>query len=229
MPYFFFDYWYVVLVLPVLVASMIIQVKLQSTYNRYSQVRSRSGYTGAQIAEKILRENGIYDVRVEHVRGNLTDHYSPKENVIRLSDGVYNSTSVAALGIACHEVGHAIQYHRNYSPIVVRNAFVPVANIGSMISWPLVLIGLVMGFGQLVTIGIVLFASVALFQLITLPVELNASKRAIQALDRGILDQAELNGTKRVLWAAAMTYVAALALSIAQLLRLLLLTRDRRD
>ncbi|HHT92413.1 MAG TPA: zinc metallopeptidase [Clostridiaceae bacterium] len=229
MPYFFIDYWYVVLVLPVLVASMIIQVKLQSTYNRYSQVRSRSGYTGAQIAEKVLRENGIYDVRVEHVRGNLTDHYSPKENVIRLSDGVYNSTSVAALGIACHEVGHAIQYHRNYAPIMVRNAFVPVANIGSMISWPLVLIGLVMGFGQLVTIGIVLFASVALFQLITLPVELNASRRAIQALDRGILDQAELNGTKRVLWAAAMTYVAALALSIAQLLRLLLLTRGRRD
>ncbi|HOA32926.1 MAG TPA: zinc metallopeptidase, partial [Clostridia bacterium] len=178
MPYFFIDYWYVVLVLPVLVASMIIQVKLQSTYNRYSQVRSRSGYTGAQIAEKVLRENGIYDVRVEHVRGNLTDHYSPKENVIRLSDGVYNSTSVAALGIACHEVGHAIQYHRNYAPIMVRNAFVPVANIGSMISWPLVLIGLVMGFGQLVTIGIVLFASVALFQLITLPVELNASRRA---------------------------------------------------
>jgi Zn-dependent membrane protease YugP len=229
MPYFFIDYWYVVLVLPVLVASMIIQVKLQSTYNRYSQVRSRSGYTGVQIAEKVLRENGIYDVRVEHVRGNLTDHYSPKENVIRLSDGVYNSTSVAALGIACHEVGHAIQYHRNYAPIMVRNAFVPVANIGSMISWPLVLIGLVMGFGQLVTIGIVLFASVALFQLITLPVELNASRRAIQALDRGILDQAELNGTKRVLWAAAMTYVAALALSIAQLLRLLLLTRGRRD
>ena len=229
MPYFFIDYWYVVLVLPVLVASMIIQVKLQSTYNRYSQVRSRSGYTGAQIAEKVLRENGIYDVRVEHVRGNLTDHYSPKENVIRLSDGVYNSTSVAALGIACHEVVHAIQYHRNYAPIMVRNAFVPVANIGSMISWPLVLIGLVMGFGQLVTIGIVLFASVALFQLITLPVELNASRRAIQALDRGILDQAELNGTKRVLWAAAMTYVAALALSIAQLLRLLLLTRGRRD
>jgi Zn-dependent membrane protease YugP len=229
MPYFFIDYWYVVLVLPVLVASMIIQVKLQSTYNRYSQVRSRSGYTGAQIAEKVLRENGIYDVRVEHVRGNLTDHYSPKENVIRLSDGVYNSTSVAALGIACHEVGHAIQYHRNYAPIMVRNAFVPVANIGSMISWPLVLIGLVMGFGQLVTIGIVLFASVALFQLITLPVELNASRRAIQALDRGILDQAELNGTKRVLWAAAMTYVAALALSIAQLLRLLLLTRGRKD
>lgn len=229
MPYFFFDYWYVVLVLPVLVASMIIQIKLQSTYNRYSQVRSRSGYTGAQIAEKVLRENGIYDVRVEHVRGNLTDHYSPKENVIRLSDGVYNSTSVAALGIACHEVGHAIQYHRKYTPVVVRNAFVPVANIGSMISWPLVLIGLVLGFGELVTLGIILFAAVAVFQLITLPVELNASRRAIQALDRGILDQAELNGTKRVLWAAAMTYVAALALSIAQLLRLILLTRSRRD
>lgn len=229
MPFFFFDYWYLVLVVPVLIASMIIQAKLKSTYNQYSQIRSRSGYTGAQIAEKVLRDNGIYNVRVERISGNLTDHYSPREGVIRLSEGVYGSTSVAALGIACHEVGHAIQHHKNYAPIELRNAFVPVANIGSMISWPLVLFGLILNFPGLVTLGIILFSSVAIFQLITLPVELNASKRALRALEGGVLDRAELQGTKRVLWAAAMTYVASLALSIANLLRLILITRGRRD
>lgn len=225
--YYFFDYWYIVLVMPVLIASFIIQAKLKSTYSHYSMMFSKRGYTGAEIARKVLRDNGIYDVKVEFTRGELTDHYSPKEGVIRLSEGVYNSTSVAALGIACHEAGHAVQHHVSYVPIAVRNAIVPVANIGSMISWPLVIFGLFTGLEYLVTLGIILFASVALFQLVTLPVEFNASRRAVKALE-GVLDEAELHGTRKVLWAAAMTYVAGLALSIANLLRLILITRGRK-
>ncbi len=229
MPWFF-DYWYIVLVLPMLLLSMVIQIKLRSTYANYSKVSSRRGVTGAQMAEKVLHDNGIYDIRVETIRGELTDHYSPKEGVIRLSEGVYNSTSVAALGIACHEAGHAVQHSVGYAPLKLRNAIVPITNIGSTMSWPLILLGILFQWPSLVTAGILLFGTVAVFQFITLPVEFNASRRAVLALEQGgVLDEDELAGTKKVLGMAAMTYVAALAVSIANLLRLLLLTRNRRD
>lgn len=226
----FMDYWYIVLVLPVLLVSMGIQFKLRSTYATYSKVSSRSGMTGAQMAEKILRDNGIANVRVESVAGNLTDHYSPKEGVIRLSEGVFHSTSVAALGIASHEAGHAVQHAVAYVPLQLRNVIVPVTNVGSSLSWPLILLGILVQWPPLVTTGILLFATVALFQFITLPVEFNASRRAMKSLEQGgVLVGEELTGARKVLGMAAMTYVAALAVSIANLLRLLLLTRNHRD
>ena len=227
---FFIDYWYLVLIVLVMIISAVIQVKLRSTYHKYAQVLSARGYTGAQMAEKVLRDHEIYDVRVEPVRGELTDHYSPKEGVIRLSQNVYGSTSVAALGIACHEAGHAVQHQQKYFPLALRNAFIPVVNFSSSFSWLIVLLGLVLSYPILIDIGLILFAAVAVFQLITLPVEFNASQRAITVLrDSQVLSEEELRGTKKVLRAAAMTYVAALAMSIVSWLRLFLLTRNRRD
>ena len=185
--------------------------------------------TGAQAAERILRQSGIYDVRIEHISGNLTDHYDPSNKVLRLSDSVYGSTSVAAIGVAAHECGHAVQHQVGYAPLSIRSALVPVANFGSSLSWPIFVAGLIFSIGPLLDIGIILFLAAVLFQVVTLPVEFNASARAIRLLDScGILGQQEIGGTKKVLTAAALTYVASLAASILQLLRLLILAGGRR-
>lgn len=223
------DYYYWILVIPALLISLIAQVKVKSTYARYNRVPNRRGYTAAMLARQILDENGLQHIRIERVAGELTDHYSLKEDVIRLSDSTYNSTSVGALGVAAHEVGHAIQYGVGYVPIKVRNAFIPITQIGSSIAFPLAILGLVLGFPLLTEVGILLFCAVVIFQLLTLPVEFNASHRAIRTLrEDNILDADELKGAKKVLAAAAMTYVAALLVAFANLLRLLAL-RDRNQ
>ena len=229
MPYFFIDYWYIILVLPAVIFSIAAQFKVNSTYAKASKILSRSGLTGKDIAEKILRQNGINDVKVVQINGKLTDNYNPKTKTISLSQDVYSSSSVAALGIAAHEAGHTCQHYHNYSPISLRNAILPVAGIGSSLAIPLVIIGFIFNWGPLILTGIIFFAAVVLFQLITLPVEFNASNRALQVLENGILQPDELAQTKKVLSAAAMTYVAALAVSLAQLLRLLILLASRGD
>ena len=222
-----YDYYYLILVVPALLISLWAQLKVKSTFNRYEQVYARQGITAAQAA-RILDQNGLYGVRIEMTGGKLTDHYDPRTNVIRLSQSVYNSPSVAALGVAAHEAGHAVQYGVNYLPIKIRNGLVPVTNICSSLSIPLVIIGFIMSARPLVIAGILLFAAVAVFQFVTLPVEFNASRRAIAVLgESGMLDEGELQGAKRVLNAAAMTYVAALLVSLAQLLRLVLLANQR--
>lgn len=224
------DYYYWILVIPAMIISLIAQIQVKSTFARYNRVPNRKGYTAAMLARQILDENGLQHIRIERVAGELTDHYSPKEDVIRLSDSTYNSTSVGALGVAAHEVGHAIQYGVGYFPIKVRNAFIPITQIGSSVAWPLAILGIILGFPLLTEVGILLFCAVVLFQLLTLPVEFNASHRAICTLreDR-ILDEDELKGAKKVLAAAAMTYVAALIVAFANLLRLLALrNRDQR-
>ncbi len=224
MPFYYYDYYYLILVVPALLISLWAQFKVSSTFNRYNNVFSRRGYTAAQIARTILDANGLQNVRIERVAGKLTDHYDPRANVIRLSDSVYDSTSVAAIGVAAHESGHAVQYAVGYSPIKLRNAVIPLTNIGSTLSMPLLLLGLIFSFRPLVIGGILLFALVALFQLITLPVEFNASNRALQILQTGnYLSDEELVGARKTLSAAAMTYVAALLVSLMQLLRLILL------
>ena len=223
-----YDYYYLILVVPALLISLWAQLKVKSTFNRYEQVYARQGITAAQAARRILDQNGLYGVRIEMTGGKLTDHYDPRTNVIRLSQSVYNSPSVAALGVAAHEAGHAVQYGVNYLPIKIRNGLVPVTNICSSLSIPLVIIGFIMSARPLVIAGILLFAAVAVFQFVTLPVEFNASRRAIAVLgESGMLDEGELQGAKRVLNAAAMTYVAALLVSLAQLLRLVLLANQR--
>lgn len=227
--FFYWDSTYI-LVLIGAVISAIAALRVNSTYKKFSTVANSRRMTGRDAAETILKNAGITDVRIERIKGNLTDHYSPKEKVLRLSDSVYDSTSVAALGVAAHECGHAIQHRQNYSPLGLRSAAVPVANIGSTLSWPIVLLGLVLGMPGLAQIGVILFCFVVFFQLITLPVEFNASSRALRILqDRGILMGEELNGASKVLRAAAMTYVAAAFSSILQLLRLVMLTRRRSD
>jgi len=191
---------------------------------------SSRGYTAAEVCRQILDRNGLYHVRIEHIAGNLTDHFDPTTNVVRLSDSVYNSRSVASIGVAAHEVGHAIQYAVGYVPIKIRAAIIPVTNFGSKLSMPMILLGFVFGWQPLVNLGIVLFSLMTLFQLVTLPVELNASGRALRTLDAdGILYGEEVKQAKSVLTAAALTYVAALAVSLAQLLRLLLLVRRSDD
>ncbi len=223
-----FDWYYLVLVVPAMLLALWAQFKVNSTFRRYAQVPSLRQLTGAQAAETVLRQNGVTGVRIERISGNLTDHYDPRQNVIRLSDGVYGSTSCAAIGVAAHEAGHAVQYAQEYTPIKVRQAIIPVTRIGSMMSWPLLIIGLVLSSGILIDIGLLLFSAVTLFQLVTLPVEFNASSRALKALEEGhLLTDEELVGAKRTLSAAAMTYVAALAVSLAQLLRLILLFGNR--
>ncbi|MCI7098566.1 MAG: zinc metallopeptidase [Lachnospiraceae bacterium] len=208
---------------------LLAQNNVTSTYSRYSRVQSRTGMTGAMAAERILRANGIYDVRVEHIQGNLTDHYDPSAKVLRLSDTVYGSTSVAAIGVAAHECGHAIQHQTGYVPLKIRGSLVPVANLGSRLCWPLIVLGLFFSY-TFVQAGIIMFCAVVLFQLVTLPVEFNASSRALQILgDSGMLYQDEISSTKKVLGAAALTYVASVASSVLQLLRLILLFGNRRD
>lgn len=226
MPLFYIDYWYVVLVLPVLIISMIIQAIMKSTYRKYSQIPVRANLTGADMAGRVLRENGVFSVKIEQVGGELSDHYDPKKGVIRLSNGVYSGRSVAALGVACHEAGHAVQHSQSYAPLSIRNSIAPAVSFCSSISWFVLVIGLVMQADIMIQIGIILFASAAVFQFITLPVELNASKRAVAALRRsGSLSEEELRGAKKVLTAAAMTYVAALAASVASLIRVILLAK----
>lgn len=231
MPYYF-D-WTYLLVLAGVVLSLLASAKVKSTYKKYSKVRSMNGMTGAQAAEQILHANEIYDVRIEAIDGNLTDHYDPSAKTLCLSEGVYSNLSVAALGIAAHECGHAIQHAQGYAPLKIRTAIVPVANFGAKLSWPLILLGLVLGSSgsqMLINIGILMFSFSVLFQLVTLPVEFNASARAVAALENmGILYGEEVGGTKKVLKAAALTYVAAAAASILQLLRLVLLFGRRDD
>ncbi len=208
------------------------QMRVSSTYRKYSGVRSRSGLTGAQAAQRILQLSGIHDVRIEHVRGELTDHYDPAHKVLRLSDSVYGSSSIAAIGVAAHECGHAVQHDRGYAPLKIRTALVPAANIGSKAGIPLIFLGVFLGMNNiLIQVGIWVFAIAVLFQLVTLPVEFNASGRALAMLgDYGMLEREETNGCRRVLSAAALTYVAAAASAILQLLRLVLLfgNNDRR-
>ena len=203
--------------------------KVNSTFQRYSRVRSMTGMTGAEAAKRLLQSQGIYDVTVRPVRGQLTDHYDPRTKTVNLSESVYGSTSIAAVGVAAHECGHAIQHNINYAPLNIRSAIVPVANIGSSLSWPIFLLGLILSIPALTTVGIVLFSLAVLFQLVTLPVEFNASSRALKMLEStGILSREENKGAKKVLTAAALTYVAALASSILQLLRLIILSGGRR-
>ena len=218
-----------ILVIIAAVISMIASARVKSTYARYAQVASASGMTGAECATKILRENGINDVTVQHVAGNLTDHYDPRTKTVNLSDTVYGSTSVAAVGVAAHECGHVMQHHTNYVPLSIRTAIVPVANFGSMASWPIILIGLFMGLPFLVEIGVFVYVGVVLFQMVTLPVEFDASRRAlVQLNERGILSPAETTQSKKVLSAAAMTYVASAAAAILQLVRLMTIANRRR-
>lgn len=226
------DIYYLLLVVPAFLLALWAQIKVKGTYKKMSAVRNSRGLTGAQAASRVLYEHGVTNVRIERVSGTLTDHYDPRANVIRLSDGVFDSTSVAAVGIACHEAGHAVQYATNYAPIRARNAILPVCNVGSKIGIPLAIIGLVIGsmVGRwLFWAGILLYGLVALFQLVTLPVEFNASRRALQTIDdTGMLAGEEYKGARKVLTAAALTYVAALAVSLANLLRLILRNSRRR-
>ncbi len=230
----YFDMYYLVLVLPMVILSMWAQAKVNSSFKKYSKVLTRRNFTATEAARQILDNHGLYDVKIEAISGNLTDHYDPKSNVIRLSDSVRNSSSVAAVGVAAHEAGHAVQHAEGYSFIKIRNSLVPVANLGSKLSIPLIIIGLVlMGaesvFGStMVYAGIILFSLAVLFQVVTLPVEFDASNKAIRVLgEGGYLYEDEVKDVKKVLSAAAMTYVATAATSIAQLLRLILIARDR--
>ena len=227
---FYWDSTYV-LVLIGAVISLFASWRVKSTFNKFSRTANLRGLTAESVAATILRLSNITDVRIERIRGDLTDHYSPTEKVLRLSDSVYGKTSVAALGVAAHECGHAIQHHTAYAPLKLRSLSVPAANIGSTLSWPLILLGIVLDSTGLAQAGVLLFSFVVLFQLITLPVEFNASRRAMAVLESAhLLQGEELSGARKVLSAAAMTYVAAVASSLLQLLRLVLLAqRTRRD
>ena len=233
--YYGIDMSYIVLVMPAILFSLWAQTKVNSTFSKYQRVRCYSGYTGAQIARRILDENGLSNVRVESVSGSLTDHYDPRTHVVRLSDSVYASDSVAAIGVAAHECGHAIQHNEGYSLLRLRDNLVPLVNITSGFSWPVVMIGLIMmasGYafgGTLFNVGVILFGLVVLFHLVTLPVELNASSRALtQMINLGIVNEEEQAAAKKVLSAAAMTYVAALATAIANMLRLIAISGSNR-
>lgn len=227
---FYFDYYYLILVVPAMIISLLAQINVKKTYAKMAAINNKKRLTGAQAAEALLSSNGIGNVRIELGHGKLSDHYDPRSNVIRLSPEVYSGTSIAAVGIACHEAGHAVQHAHNYVPIKVRNAILPVANIGSTAGFYLAIIGYFLGYGLLVDIGVILFASVTVFQLVTLPIEFNASSRAIATIkERNLLYEDEVPAAKKVLTAAAMTYVAALLVSIMNLLRLILRTRNRRN
>ncbi len=234
MPYygFYFDPTYILVIIGAVIC-LAASARVKSTFRKYDRVRSMSGMTGAQAAERILRAAGIDDVSVQHVSGDLTDHYDPRNKVLRLSDSTYGSASVAAVGVAAHECGHAIQHQKSYAPLTIRGAIVPVANFGSAAAWPLIVIGLFINSHTgtlLIDIGILCFSLAVMFQLVTLPVELNASRRAVHILgETGILDSQELKGTRKVLKAAALTYVAGAASAILQLLRLVLLFGGRND
>lgn len=235
MPYGFYSFWdptYFLVIIGAVIC-LIASARVKTTFAKYQRVRSMSGLTGAQAAERILHSAGIYDVVIRHIQGNLNDHYDPRNKTLSLSDSVYNSASVAAIGVAAHECGHAIQHQKAYAPLSMRSAIVPVANLGSMLAWPLILIGLLFSRNSgsmLITAGILCFSLAVLFQLITLPVEFNASGRAIRVLGSlGILGDEEIRQTRKVLSAAALTYVASAAASILQLLRLILLFGGRRS
>ena len=226
--WFYFD-WTMLIVLPALVFSVWAQINVKSTFDKYSKIRTKRGYTGADAARRVLNENGLFDVSIERVQGHLTDHYDPRANVIRLSESVYSSSNAAAIGVACHEAGHAVQHAKGYFPIKVRMAIIPMTQFGSALAMPIFFIGLLFAMDALLSLGIVLYATVALFQLITLPVEFNASARALEAIgSSGMFDAEEKKAARRVLTAAALTYVAALASSLLTLLRLLVLANGRR-
>ena len=236
MPYYYygFDWTYVVLVLPCLILSLWASANVNSTFRKYSQQFSRRGLTGAEAAQRVLRANGVSGVRIDRVSGTLTDHYDPKTNVIRLSDSVYGSTSTAAIGVACHEAGHAVQYAQGYAPIKLRAVIIPVTNFGSRLAMPLILLGILFSAGSylgesLVYLGIACFGLSLVFQLVTLPVEFNASRRALQTIEQtNLLTEDEQKGARKTLTAAALTYVAATAVALAQLLRLLAIFGGRR-
>lgn len=233
--YYGFDWTYVVLVLPCVIFAMAASANVNSTFKRYSKELSRRHLTGAEAAQRVLSANGVSGVRFERVSGNLTDHYDPRSNVIRLSDDVFGSTSIAAIGVACHEAGHAVQYAKGYAPIKLRAAIIPVTNFGSRLAMPLILLGLLFSAGSyfgdtMVYLGIACFGLSVLFQLVTLPVEFNASRRALQAIESNeLLTEEEYRGARKTLTAAAMTYVAATAVALAQLLRLLMIFDGRRS
>lgn len=228
----FYDPTYILVMIGVVIC-LLASAKMNSTFSKYSRVRSHSGMTGKEAAEALLQREGIYDVRVEYVAGNLTDHYDPRSKVLRLSDATYQQTSVAAIGVAAHECGHAIQHARGYAPLSIRSALVPVANFGSSIAWPLIIIGLIMNSqtSQLfLNLGVIAFSMAVLFQIVTLPVELNASRRALKILgNTGMLYPDEVRETRKVLTAAALTYIAGAASAILQLLRLIMISNSRRD
>ena len=226
--WFYFD-WTVLIVLPALILSIWAQSNVTSTFEKYSKVRTKRGFTGADAARRVLNENGLFDVAIERIPGKLTDHYDPRANVVRLSESVYSSSTAAAVGVACHEAGHAVQHARGYFPIKVRTAIIPMTKFGSMLAMPIFFIGLLAAAEPLLNLGIVLYATVALFQFVTLPVEFNASARALAAISAsGSFDKEEQKAAKKVLTAAALTYVAALATSLLTLLRLLVLANGRR-
>ncbi|MBR5272965.1 MAG: zinc metallopeptidase [Clostridia bacterium] len=230
----YFNFNYLVFMLPAIIITLIVQLRLKSTYNKFSKIRNSRGITGAQAAQEALRNAGVYNVRIEQTSGNLTDHFSPNENVIRLSKDVYEGTTIAAIGIACHEVGHAIQYDREYAPIKLRNMLIPVTNIGSKLGLILIVLGIIFAntfyFSEtLFLIGIILYSLVVVLQLVTLPVEFNASKRAMESIrSSGMLRDDECVGARKVLSAAALTYVAALISSIMTLLYYVALANRRR-
>ena len=234
MPYFYgFDWTYIVFVMPCIIIALICQLNVSSAFSKYSKIRNSRNMTGAQAAEYVLRQNGVTGVAIEHVGGNLTDHFDPRKNVIRLSDSVYNSNSVAAVGVAAHEAGHAVQHAQNYLPNRIRSAILPLARVGSQLSWIFIILGLCftarMGF-TLLYIGIILFSLSVLFTVATLPVEFNASKRALACIrDNDLLYGEEYKGAKRTLQAAAMTYVASALVAIMQLLRIILISRNRNQ
>lgn len=233
----YISYQYMMVLLPAMILSLYAQSKVNSTFRKYEKTRNAFGLTGAQVAQRLLQAAGIYDVQIQPVRGSLTDHYDPSHKVLRLSESVYNSTSLSAVGVAAHETGHAVQHANGYAPLKIRSALVPVTNLGSRAAMPLILIGILFGFQQgseignmLVQLGIIFFSFAVVFSLVTLPVEFNASSRAVKMLDEyGILSGEEISPVKKVLRAAALTYVASAAVAIAQLLRLLLLFGRRRN
>ncbi len=225
---YYYDWTYILVLIGVVLCSLA-SLNVSSTFKRFNKVGNQRNLTGEQVATMILHDAGIYDVPVQRVSGDLTDHYSPNEKVLRLSDSVYSSTSVGAIGVAAHECGHAIQHNTGYAPLSIRSAVIQMANIGSTISYPLILAGLLFGYTGLINIGAALFTLVVIAQFVTLPVEFNASSRALRILrENNILEGSELSGARSVLTAAALTYVAALVSSILQLARLLLLSRRRR-
>ena len=232
--FYYLDWTYIVLVIPAMILALYAQNKVNSTFKKYSRVASRSGMTGAQAARRLMELNGVYDVSIERVSGNLTDHYDPSKKVLRLSDSVYSDTSVAAIGVAAHETGHAIQHARGYVPLTLRTVMVPLANLGSTLSMPLIFLGILFSFSSrmgnsMINLGILLFGLSVVFTIITLPVEFNASRRAVACLgDSGILYDDEIGGVKKVLSAAAMTYVASTAVALANFLRLIIIFGGRR-
>ncbi len=225
----YFDPYYLFLVIPALIISVIAQIMVKSTYRKMSKVMNARGLTGANAAAAVLRHYGIHDVKIESVNGTLSDHYDPRSKVIRLSDGVYSNASIAAVGIACHEAGHAAQHAEKYAPISIRNKILPVCKIGSYAGIPLAFVGYWMGFEPLILIGLALYSAIAVFQLVTLPVEFNASKRALAVIsEAGLLGDEERSKASKVLTAAAMTYVASLAVTFANLIRFVALFTGKR-